>query len=483
MNQKTRALATLLGLLALSAGAGGFAYFGVYQKQEAEKTGKEKREKIFDFDKTKVKGVSVTAKGGTTLIQQVGKEGWDVVSPTTALADKPTVDALVNQLTQLKSKAVVEEKAKDLAKYGLEKPAIKVVLRMDGGAPDVILRVGSDNSFDNSVYVATGESSDVIQAEGNFKWAVDKDLFELRDKRVLPFDEPAVKSFDVRLDANSYSLGKANGKWSLTSPTRGPADEATANKVLGALRNMKASRYASDQHNPADDAKYGLDHPRLEATLQIEDGTKLQLAMGQVDEGGVKKSYTRLLSTHAVAEVNDTVFTDANVTPFDLKDKTILAFEKDKVYGVKLSLGDQGVTLERPKTVPSGGATDDWNVTAPSKSPAKKWKVNSMLWTLSSLKAVAFADENAEDLAKYGLDKPARALTFSDKDDKEIGSLLFGKDVNSNVYVMAKGTRRVFEVEKAKLGDLPNAPADVIEAPAAPTPDAKAAAIPAPPAP
>lgn len=463
MNQKQRSLVTLAALVGAGAAIGLFAYVGVFQKGEEEKVAKEKKEKIFDFDKAKVKGVTLTAKGQTTVLNSVGKESWEVVSPVHTEADKPTVDALVNQLTQMKSKAVIEEKAKDLAKYGLDKPTIRVVLRVEGGS-DVILRVGAENAFDSSMYVATGDASDVIQAEGNFKWAVDKELFDLREKRVAPFDDPVLKQLEMRVDTNRFALKKQGGKWEVSAPHTGPADETTVNKVVGALRNLRATKFVTDTYGPGDDVKYGLAVPRLEATLTLEGGAKLELVIGQADEAGTKKTYAKLRNGLSVADVSDTVLTDSNVSAFDLKDKTVLAFEKDKIFGLKLGLGAETVALERPATSPDGGLSEEWAIVAPAKAAAKRWKINSLLWALTSLKAVSFADENPKDLAPYGLDKPGKTVTLVGEGGKEVGTIAIGKDNNANVYVLSSAAKRVLEVEKSRLSDFPSSRADVEEA-------------------
>lgn len=475
MNQRTRSLVTLLALLALAGGAGLFAYYGVFKKQEAEHAAKEKKEKLFpDFDKAKVKGLSVTAKGALTVAQpKAGGAGWELLSPLQVDADKAAIDAILERLGTVKSKMVVEEKAADLAKFGLDKPAIKIVAKVEG-APDLVLRIGAENEYDSSMYVALGESNDVLQSEGGLKNAFEKDTFDLREKRLLPFEDAQVEAVEVRVDENRFSLRKQGAKWELASPVVEKADDGTVSRVLGALRNLRANRFLTEAAGPEDLKKSGLERPKAEASVVLQGGARMTLALGQTSDSGKTASYARRGEAKSIAEVPDSAFADLNQKLFDLRDKTVLGFEREKVQAIRLALGTEALELQRVKAAPDAGAADSWKLTAPAEGAAKLSKVSSLLWSLSSLKAVAFADENPSDLAKYGLDKPARSLALVGEDGKDLATLLIGKDVNSNVYVKSAADKRVFEVEKSRIDELPKAKSEVEEA--APAPDAGAPA-------
>ncbi len=468
MNQRIRSLVTLGALLALAGGAGLFAYYGVHKKQESEHAAKEKKEKLFpDFDKAKVKGLSVAAKGALTVAQlKPGGSGWELLSPLQVDADKVAIDAILDRLGSVKSKMVVEEKAADLAKFGLDKPAVKVVAKVEG-SPDLVLRVGAENEYDRSMYVALGDSNDVLQSEGGLKVAFEKNTFDLRDKRLLAFEDAQVESVEVRVDDNRFALKKRGAKWEL-SPVGERADDATVNRVLGALHNLRATQFLTEAAGPEDLRKTGLERPKAEASVSLQGGARMTLALGQSTDGGKTTSYAHRGEAKSIAEVPDSAFADLNQKLFDLRDKTVLTFERDKVQAVRLAMGGESLELQRVKGAPDAGTTESWKLTAPAQGAAKLSKVNSLLWTLSSLKAVAFADESPSDLAKYGLDKPARSVALVGEDGKDLAQLLIGKDVSSNVYVKSAADRRVFEVDKSRVNELPKAKADLEEVALAP---------------
>ncbi len=459
MNQKTRSLVTLLALVVLAGGGYLFAYYGIFKKQEAETAAKEKSEKLFDFDRAKVKGLSVTAKGQTTLLTK-GKDGWDVVSPVQAPADKMVVDAIVDKLLSLKSKMTVEEKASDLARFGLDRPGIKLVVQLEG-APDAVLRVGAENSFDNTLYAARGEANDVFQVE-NLKFSVEKDTFELREKKVLSFEDAQARELSVKVDGKQWAIRKAGDQWQMSAPFADKADPATVNRILSSLHNLRATKFATDLYSPTEEATYGFKSPKLELTLTLDGGGQINLVAGQVEQSGQKKSYARRKEATFVAEVAELIFTDFDVKPMDLRDKTVVAFDRNQVEGLKFAFGSEVVALEKVKS--DAGGLEDWKITAPAAAAAKKGKVSSILWALGSLKVASFGEEGAKDLARYGLDKPAKTVTLLGEGGKELATLALGKEENSNQYVKSSTDKRVLEVEKSKLAELPSSKADLEEA-------------------
>ncbi len=469
MNQRTRSLVTLAALLALAGGAALFSYYGVHRKQQREQASKEKKEKLFpDFDRAKVKGLSVTAKGALTVLQpKAGGAGWEILSPIQVDADNGTVDSLLDRLGTVKSKMVVEEKSADLARFGLDRPAIKVVAKIEG-APDLVLRLGAENEYDSSMYVALGDANEVLQSEGGLKYAFERDTFDLRDKRLLPFEEEKAQALEARVDDNRFALRKQSGKWALSSPVVERADDATANRLLSSLRTLRATKITAEAAASDELAKAGLDRPKAEVTVSLEGGAKMTLALAQA----AGKTFARSGEANSIAEVPDSILTDLNAKLFDLRDKTVLPFERDAVRRIRFMTGSETVELERIKAAPDAGSSDSWRLIGTAPGAAKQAKISSLLWSLGTLKAVAFADENPTDLAKYGLDKPARSVSLLGEGAKDLATLQIGSAVDSNVYVRNAADKRVFEVEKSRIEELPKGRSDLEEVAA--TPDAGA---------
>jgi hypothetical protein len=458
LSQRQRSLTNLTILFTVMVALGLIAYYGVFKRDEQEKKIKEAKEKVFDFDKTKATGLVVFAKDATTELSKEG-DTWKITSPIKTDADKSTVDSLIDRLLSMKQKTTVDDR--DLEKYGLKNPKIRINLKVEG-SPDVKLAVGEDNDFDGSTYVQTGTSPDVIQAEGGLKWALEKNTFDLRDKRVMSFEDKDVKAISVTAPKLTYSLEKADNKWKLVTPVAMAAEETAVNRILSGLRNLRATAFEEDAK---DLSKYGLDKPVASAVITLATGDARQsVLIGQTGSGSSKKTYAKRGEAPWVAEVAASVIEDLDKPLSDLRDKTVLAFDRDKVSAVKFTSGATTIQMEKHPATTDGG-TEEWVETAPHQSLAKKWKMSNVLWTLSSMKAASFADEHPTDLAKYGLDKPSRTVTVVGDDGKEIGTIQFGKENGGNVYATSSANPQVVEVEKNRLNELPSQPQDVEETP------------------
>ena len=213
-------------------------------------------------------------------------------------------------------------------------------------------------------------------------------------------------------------------------------------------------------------AAYGLDRARLEALVTLTGGARLTLAAAEHVQGSDKKTFARRHEATFIAEVPESIIKDLAVKPADLLDKSLMSFDKEKVARVSFVLGDQPLTLERQEArgpTPARARTGR----SPRPPPARRrsGRHEQRAWGLSSLKASAIVDEKAPEPARFGLDPPARTVTLFDEAGKELGALLVGKEIDGKVYAKNKAEPRIFELDKARLGELPSSRADLEEQP------------------
>ena len=75
-----------------------------------------------------------------------------------------------------------------------------------------------------------------------------------------------------------------------------------------------------------------------------------------------------------------------------------------------------------------------WEITEPKPFRADQSLVSGMLSTLSSLNSERMVEDNALDLTKYGLDRPAVELAITERDNKT-QRLLIGDDTDRKSVV------------------------------------------------
>jgi hypothetical protein len=456
VNARTRTALTTLALTAAAAGAAAWAFFGVEKGTQKEKEQKEVEARLVFFDKAKVKEVLVEAKGEKTRLVHGADGSWQVAEPVKAPGDKGAAEAILDKLVLLRRKSEVKKAGEvkddqELGAFGLAKPRAKVTVTPETGAPEWVA-LGDDQPFDNSIYARSTDGS-VALVGGDAKFPLEKSSLELREKRVLVFEDKDVKKVDILGPSLAYGFEKDGEHWKLTAPLPDKADDATVTKILGALRSLRAEAFA-----PADPGTMGLAKPRWTVELVRSDGSTWSLAIGEGERAGKKQLFARRADgvLPDVAVLPETAAKDLDADTFALRDKTVVAFDRDKVGEVKLKVpAGELVVKKEMKSVDGGPAEETWSLVTPRKAPAKRWKISGFLYTLSSLKATAFTDETGKHASELGFDKPAATISLLDGEGKELAKIELGREGSGKQAFRSSQSPRIFDVDKQRLSEMP----------------------------
>ncbi len=468
MSQKQRSLTTLAVVAALAAALASYAWFGVYQKGVEEQKKTDAQNTLFTFKKDDVQKLTVTTKGQTTVVERDGTD-WKITAPIQTRADKMPVDAIVDKLAGLKRKRAIDNPT-DLKQYGLLAPRIRIgVTLTDGKTAE--LQIGDDNGYDGTLFTKTSGSSDVDVCEGALKYPLDKSLFDLREKRVFDFDDNVLTHLDVVGPKLTYSLDRnSSTDWKITAPVQEKADTAKTQQLAASLKNLKATRFASEVASADDLKKYGLDHATftVNITLGKEENQKT-LVLAEVKEGTQSKVYAKRAADAWIAEVPNSIVKDLDLSVMDLRDKTILDFKQQDATSLLFTVGTNlSFGADRHRTKTDGGfGQDTWTMSAPAVGDAKRWKASSVLSTLETIKGSSIVTDNptGAELVGYGLNQPSKTVTVFGEGGKTLSKLLVGRTDKNKVYVKSEGSPRVFQVDSFRLAQLPSGVTDLMEEP------------------
>jgi hypothetical protein len=258
-------------------------------------------------------------------------------------------------------------------------------------------------------------------------------------------DQVTVKS----ADGEKTTLNKQGSGWQMTQPAAVAADEAEISGITSNLASLEVQRVIDEQ--ATDFKQYGLDPPKIEVSFK-SGGKDRALLLGQKTPTG-GDMYARLPDKARVFLVSSYLESTFNKSTFDLRDKTILKIDRDKIDRVDI------VTADRTLSFAKKGA--DWRVTSPFDARADFSAIESILGRLnaSPMKAIVKPEvTDAKELQAYGLDKPAATVRVGTGSAQ--AGLAIGKSAGDGV-VYAKDLSRplVFTVESA-LADELKKPAD-----------------------
>lgn len=476
MKQTTRSLLTMLVVLVVAAAIGGAALW-VTRDTEKKAQQKEKSARLFDgFDKAKVRKLKLLREGKlvATISRADAAAPWKITEPIVAEADAGAVDAMVNGFADFKQKSELGDV--DAKQYGLEHPNTVVSVTLLDGVEES-LEIGETNPFDSSVYLRKGGEKTVRIADGWAKSAFEKQLVDLRDKRVLHLDDSAeVRRIEVAGTSPSYKLEKDGASWKLLAPQQGTADTSTADRVGTSLKSLRATTIAAESAGGAALKQYGLSAPKITVKVAVasaggKDTYQRTLILGQPgpQKGSVAvKTYAKRDDAATVFEVDQQILKDLQKDVFDLQDKALMHVNREDVRKVVFEQpGAPRVVVERRKEQPKdGGFADEmFTVLEPKQGPAKKWKVSSALYSITGLRASAFAAK--PDASAFS---QARAIRLLGDGDKVLATVRIGAETKDGKrrYASSDTQPRIAEVEKSTADDLPKSLDDVLEPPPAP---------------
>jgi hypothetical protein len=260
-------------------------------------------------------------------------------------------------------------------------------------------------------------------------------------EKVFTVDAAKINELRITYTGESTLLKKDNSGWKIVEPAPMEADPPEAIGVATALSNVEIVRVVDD--NPADLEQFGLAKPAITVEYKGEGGVSGTLKLGnknatQGEMYALKNNDKRVF---LVSSFNETSF---NRTSFDLRDKKILKFDRDKADSLTLAKGAESIEMAR-----SGS---DWKIVKPVPSRGDYSAIEGFLTRLSSANMSKLLEQDAKDLAKYGLDKPSMTITIGAGSAKTV--LLVGKTENNETYARDASRPMVFTVDSTLQGDL-----------------------------
>jgi len=457
---------TTLLLILVLAGLGTYVYFVEYPKAEEEA----KKKTLFELKADDVTQVTLDYGDHKIVLKKSGAD-WRITEPLDVPAEAATAKNLVSAIADCELKRDLKEPSSDLSQYGLDKPFVTVTVKV--GDKDLpAFMVGKNTPVGFSTYVQRADDKKIQLTSSAFRSGMDKKVKDLRDKSIVDFVDGDVQRLELSGEGKQLVLVQKDDKWSIEQPAAYAADGSTVRSFLSTLRSMRATDFPDDQ--PADLAPYGLDKPQLKITLYLgKDNAEKSLLIGK--ENDKKELFVQRGGQPTVYTVSDWVLRDLNKNPGDFRDKTVLAFDRDKVTAVELKRKDGShAKLVR-------GANNQWQVDGAEGKPAEA-VITQYLTDLHDLKGYEIAADQPVDLAQFALDQPFLTVSVFGEGKEPVGTALLGerdKDGKKEYTATLQGGPTVFLVRDYSVTRLDKQSKDFMEKPPAPTTAPGAAPVPA----
>ena len=133
----------------------------------------------------------------------------------------------------------------------------------------------------------------------------------------------------------STTLKKDSGAWQMTQPIAVKADDSEVSGITSALSSVEMTRVVDD--NPTNLNDYGLSNPRMQLDFKASgDKEYRKLLIGEKSPTGGDMFAMRNgeKKVFLIPAFQESTF---NRSTFDLREKTVLKFERDKVDGIDIA--------------------------------------------------------------------------------------------------------------------------------------------------
>lgn len=462
--------------LAVLLGLGLYVYFVELPKAREDAAAKT----VLRLEADEIDTLTLTYPDREIRLQQTEAGKWNLTAPIETKADDTTINNLVNTVTTEEiTRSLTPDEDAGIALYGLDAPLVLLDVTLSDGTKLPRVSVGKDTPVGFSVYVQKAGDEQLHLTRQAFRLGLTKEVKELRDKQVLPFDRDGVHRITIGTPAGKVVLSKTDAseeeeaEWTFAAPAGADSEEAPATPPFrvdnGAVRTylstVEAVRAEDFIEEPLlDMAEFGLDPARLTLRLGLPDDETRTLYVGteRSGENGGAQRYVKRHDGETLYLVRAGVLDDLSKTVRDFRDKTVTDIAADAVHSVRVTRVDEaGFTISR-------GPEDTWEIDYTADGTLKTASLKQFVDDLADLRGFEIVADDPEDLSIYGLQEPALTLAALNEDGETLATVLLGKatqDGTERRFAMQAGGATVYGLREYVFARFDKRPEDFREPP------------------
>ena len=192
---------------------------------------------------------------------------WQMMAPLQTEAEVSDIQSILRLLKNLKQKGVIEEKANELAVFGLDLDSNKPIrIRLTAEKNNKELLIGILNPGSSGNYARFADSKKVFLIEQSLNYLVGKDSSFFRRKDLFSYDNSDIEKIEYRWQNERVTLARKDRHWMMLHPFTAQADDAQINTFLSDIKAARIDAYVSEQWE-SDKLKYGFGKPRAQIEL------------------------------------------------------------------------------------------------------------------------------------------------------------------------------------------------------------------------
>jgi hypothetical protein len=335
---------------------------------------------------------------------------WAIKSPVETGAEKMAVDSVITVLKDSKQEEVVWDNLEKLNEYNLDDPEYAVYFSYEGDDVERGIEFGIESLDKKKVFAKVLGKEKIFSVPVSLRENLKKGLFDLRDKRIAPYEGDDIVGISYLSGIDSFILEKEGEDWYFL-PDKLKASNARVDMLSGEIR--WGSFVQVEEEKGSNYTKYGLDRPRLVINFNFKDDSNYLFMVGDtIEENDAVFFYATRSSDAMIFQVNSDLVGRLIKTKFDLKDRRIFEIETETVAGATLKKGDRVFSFMKED--------DDWKFSETGEELERGYKIDNII------RGILTAEyEEREPMKKgdggydsTGISDPVYAATLTFNDDR-----------------------------------------------------------------
>ncbi len=258
-------------------------------------------------------------------------------------------------------------------------------------------------------------------------------------EKVFAVEADQIEQITLTAKGETTTLTKTDGVWKITAPVMADADSAQVSSLTTAIAALEINRVLDE--NASNLAEFGLADPRIKVAFKAA-STSGEIHFGETtptqgDMYAVKAGQPRvfLVAAHQDASLAKNTF--------DLRDKRVLHFDRDKIDTLEL-------TQPGASTVQLARAGNEWTIKSPLEARGDYSAIEGLVTRLSTASMTELIDPNSPE--SFGLETPSAAVTVGTGSTR--ATLELGAEREGSLFARDRARQMIFKVESALATDL-----------------------------
>jgi len=370
---------------------------------------------------------------------------WFLTAPVKTDADSYAVISNLKSILDTKIERLIADSTTNLNQYGLDQPRGSVTLIWFSGKKQKLL-VGAENPTGGFIYAKFETGSPVYTVSRSLWNQVNKQPFDLRDKKIMHFKSPEVVELEIDSKTKGRVLLKREGSdWVISEPVQLRAISGEVESYLSRLTNGRVKEFIEE--SPTDLHRYGLQKPLLAIHVRGKgQSAGTGLIIGDSLKGAETGFYAREKFRTPLFTLENWTVKNLNKGPFDFQEKKLFSANTENVNRIMVKRdGETSIVAQydsaKWKLVNIDSLTVDENRLQRWVNAIRNYEIDELV----SYRPAA--------MRQYGLEQPVVRIILY-QNDLELGQILIGKKAGDYFYTKSADQPYVYKIKASKVHEI-----------------------------